>query len=112
MEKKKRSQMERAGQAKRQQIAKAKTQQNSPKTKHAPNGVNNLRYRNRFVTNAPSTSFGNPSLKSSTAETEGKNAAAEKLAIKSKMQQKLFKEKPELFEKRMIIIDGSNVARS
>lgn len=34
--------------------------------------------------------------------------------IKNKMdeEEKLFAERPELFEKRMVIIDGSNVART
>lgn len=43
---------------------------------------------------------------------ENMREAKKRLIIKHEMQEKLFKEKPELFEKRTIIIDGSNVART
>lgn len=100
--------------AKLQQNVNVKSPQNAKKN-HRSNLIKIPLHGNRFDTKNPSTSFDDRSsaaAKSSTTETESKRDAKKKLVIKYDMKEKLFKEKPELFEKRMIIIDGSNMARS
>lgn len=114
LEKKRLKREKRTPQAKRQQNAKVKSPQ-SPKKNLRSNLINVPSNRNRFDTKNPTTSFedrASTAAKSSTIDTESKRVAKNKLVIKREMQEKLFKEKPEFFEKRMIIIDGSNVARS
>lgn len=102
--------------AKRQQKAKWNSPQNAKKNER-PNLANiPLRGINRFDRTNASTSFEDRSTRATTSfaanATENKREAKRRLIIKREMQEKLFKEKPELFEKRMIIIDGSNVART
>lgn len=113
---------ERITQEKQQQTAKFKKPKQSPKKPNRSHLKNIPSERNRFDLKDPSTSFRNLSSSSSSStpridaetstatESKAKQKATQK--VNRELQEKLFKEKPELFEKRMIIIDGSNVARS
>lgn len=78
-------------------------------------GVRN-RSVNRFDTRNPSTSFETFSTLDSnvpsTNTSESRKAVKRNQTIQYEKEKQLFAEHPELFEKRMIIIDGSNVART
>lgn len=120
---KKRLKRERTAQAKHQkQNTKFKKPNPSPKKKNRSRVKSNIPIeRNRFDSNGASTSYlSSPSSSSTrndpgtstTTENQTQPEPAQKVIIGRELQEKLFKEKPELFEKRMIIIDGSNVAHS
>lgn len=57
----------------------------------------------------PNTSTSAPTSAPTSTTTDTKDPKKSKLTYED--EKKLFQEKPELFEKRMVIIDGSNVAR-
>lgn len=108
---KKMSGKQRAAQAK-QVNGKSKQQQQQQ------NGVKNKR-TNRFDTKNPSTSFGtyssvfsNGTSTVTSKSPESKRSAKKNLVLQYEKEKQLFEEKPDVFEKRMIIIDGSNVART
>lgn len=109
---------QRKEQAKQQQNARQKNPNKSPKKKNQPRHNAIPSDRNRFDAKGPSTSLASnlSSLSKivdetpTTDPTTTRQKSAQKL--KREMLEKLFKEKPELFEKRIIIIDGSNLARS
>lgn len=99
-------------------VSKAKPINAKTKQQQQQNGGKNKR-ANRFDVRNPSTSFetyssvvskGTSTVTSKSPES--KRSAQRNLKIQYEKELKLFKEKPELFEKRMIIIDGSNVART
>lgn len=93
----------------------AKFDGKSKKQQQPSNGVKN-RSVNRFDTNNPSTSMETfstlDSNVSSTKTPESKRATIKDRILQYEKEKQLFAEHPELFEKRMIIIDGSNVART
>lgn len=65
----------------------------------------------RFTVKSLDYSFGKRTIPTAT-ETTSKKATQKKSKLDLIDEKRLFNEKPELFEKRMIIIDGSNVAYS
>lgn len=73
-------------------------------------GVNDNQL-SRFTVKSANNSIGERTTPTST-ETTSKKAAKKKSKLILNGEKRLFDEKPELFEKRMVIIDGSNVAYS
>lgn len=56
------------------------------------------------------SSFVAPAPESASVPSTSANAEKKNVTLDYEKEKKLFAEKPELFEKRFIVIDGSNVA--
>lgn len=70
------------------------------------NHVDTLDRDTSFLRNLSVRSTAQPSTSTSTST----NVDKKKIGLDYENEKKLFAEKPELFEKRMIVIDGSNIA--
>ncbi|XP_055324933.1 probable serine/threonine-protein kinase DDB_G0278845 [Sitodiplosis mosellana] len=102
----KKAEKERAAQTKLKGITKqVKNNQNNGKMSRF--GVKNP----MLPIDRPATLAG-PSTARATATVTSNKATKKNVAMEYEKEKKLFAEKPELFEKRMIVIDGSNVAYS
>lgn len=76
-----------------------------------PNKINRFTPSNNNSNNNDKMATKSSTKPSSPSKSE-KAAAKKKISLEYEKEKKLFAEKPELFEKREIIIDGSNVAYS